>query len=147
MVDRARVDQLLTLLARYVKILRELGRTPLDEYKADPRNYGSGERFLQLAIEVTLDVGHHILAARGFDQPTTYAEIFAILGRESVLDNQFATNLVPMARMRNRLVHAYEDIDPTRVHELLRTRLNDFDRFAQQVTAYLDANERDKSSD
>jgi uncharacterized protein YutE (UPF0331/DUF86 family) len=40
--------------------------------------------------------------------------------------------------MRNRLVHHHADIDPERVHEVIRTRLVDFDRFAAQITAYAD---------
>jgi uncharacterized protein YutE (UPF0331/DUF86 family) len=138
-VDRARVDQLLALLARYVRILQGLARTPLNEFEADPRNYGSAERFLQLAIETTLAVGHHIVAAQGLDQPQTYAEVFTELGRKQVLDAEFAEALEPMARMRNRLVHVYEDVDRTLVHQLLQTRLGDFDRFAKEITAYLDA--------
>lgn len=43
-----------------------------------------------------------------------------------------------MARMRNRLVHHYEDIAAERVHEVLITRLGDFDRFAEQVLGYAD---------
>lgn len=142
MVDRPRVDQLLALLARYVRILRDLAETPLDVFVADPRNYGSAERFLQLAIEVTLDIGHHLLAASNLGQPATYAEVFSILGRAKVLDPTFAESLEPMARMRNRLVHAYEDVDAERVYEILRTRLDDFDRFAQEITVHLDAPER-----
>lgn len=138
MVDRPRVDQLLALLARYLRILRELAAAPRDEYVADPRNYGSGERFLQLAIETTLAIGHHVIAASGFAQPGTYAEVFRVLGNEGVLPADFAASIEPMARMRNRLVHHYEDVDPALVHELLRTRLSDFDRFAEAVTAYLD---------
>ena len=85
MVDRPRVDQLLALLGRYVRILRELAVVPLDEYVDDPRNYGSGERFLQLAIETALSIGHHVIAASGFAQPGTYAEVFRVLGKERVL--------------------------------------------------------------
>jgi uncharacterized protein YutE (UPF0331/DUF86 family) len=118
--------------------LRELAETPLDSFTQDPRNYGSGERFLQLAIEVALNIGHHIIASSGYQQPTTYAEVFSVLGREGVIDPAFAHDLEPMARMRNRLVHLYEDVDPGKVHELLRTRLADFDRFAQEITSYLD---------
>jgi len=140
-VDRPRVDQLLALLGRYVRILRELAVVPLDEYVADPRNYGSGERFLQLAIETALSIGHHVIAASGFAQPGSYAEVFRVLGRERVLPADFAASLEPMARMRNRLVHHYEDVDPALVHELLRTRLADFDRFAEAVTRYLDLKE------
>ena len=137
MVDQDRVDELLATLARYVRILRDLSEIPLADYQADPRNFGSAERFLQLAIETTLSVGHHIIAGAGFDQPTTYAEVFRVLGKEGVLDAEFAAALEPMARMRNRLVHHYEDVEPERVHELLRTRLGDFDRFAMAITEYL----------
>lgn len=138
MVDRDRVDQLLALLGRYVRILRDLSHTPIEEFTADPRNYGSAERFLQLAIETVLAVGHHIVAARGFSQPHTYAEVFTVLGRESVLEPGFAARLEPMASMRNRLVGVYEDVDPARVHEMLTEGLDDFDRFAREITEYLD---------
>ncbi len=54
-----------------------------------------------------------------------------------MLDAEFAAALEPMARMRNRLVHHYEDVEPARVHELLRTHLGDFDRFARAVAEHL----------
>lgn len=135
------MDQLLSLLTRYVRILHQLGRIPLAEFQADPRNFGSAERFLQLAIETTLSVGHHLVAALGLDQPTTYAEVFRTLGREGLLDAEFAQALEPMARMRNRLVHHYEDIDSGRLHDLLGNQLGDFDRFAASITKYLDDRE------
>jgi uncharacterized protein YutE (UPF0331/DUF86 family) len=43
-----------------------------------------------------------------------------------------------MARMRNLLVHHYADIAAEGVHEIIRTRLGDFDRFAEQITSYAD---------
>lgn len=138
MVDRPRVEQLLALLEGYVRILRELSATPLAEFADDPRSYGSAERFLQLAIETTLSVGHHVIAEGALGQPRTYAEVFAVLGREGVLDAAFAAELTPMARMRNRLVHHYEDVAAEQVHTILTTRLGDFERFAQQVMAYVE---------
>lgn len=144
MVDPERTDALLAMLARYVRILRDLSKIPLDEYRADPRNFGSAERFLQLAIETTLSIGHHIISASGFDQPASYAEVFRVLGKEAVLDAGFAASLEPMARMRNRLVHHYEDVEPARVHELLQTHLDDFDRFAQAIAEYLATLDNDR---
>ena len=61
-----------------------------------------------------------------------------MLGKDGVLDPKFATALQPMARMRNRLVHHYEHIAAERVHEILGSQLDDFDRFADQITAYAD---------
>jgi uncharacterized protein YutE (UPF0331/DUF86 family) len=137
-VDRPRLDQLLTLLAGYVRILRQLATTPLAEFVEDPRNYGSAERFLQLAIETTLSIGHHVIAEAGLSQPSTYAEVFAVLGKEGVLDPEFATALQPMASVRNRLVHHYEDVAAERIFEIIGSRLDDFDRFAEQIAAYAD---------
>lgn len=71
-------------------------------------------------------------------QPANYADVFRVLGKEGVLDAEFAASLEPMAWMRNRLVHVYEDVEPGRVHELLRTRLGDFDRFAAELSEYLE---------
>ncbi len=127
------------MLARYVRILRILAELPLDEYQKDPRNFGSAERFLQLAIETTLSIGHHIIAASGFNQPTSYADVFRVLGKEGVLKVDFAATLEPMARMRNRLVHHYEDIEPARVHDILRSHLDDFDHFARAIAEYIEA--------
>ena len=138
MVDRPRLDQLLALLARYVAFLRQLSLTPPDEFADDPRNYGSAERFLQLAIETTLSIGNHVIADAGFDQPDTYADIIVVLGKHGVLDPELTAALRPMARMRNLLGHHYADIAAERVHEIIRTRLDDFDRFAEQITSYAD---------
>jgi uncharacterized protein YutE (UPF0331/DUF86 family) len=137
-VDRARVDELFALLTRYVRILRDLREEPRAAFVAEPRLYGSAERFLQLAIETTLSVGHHLIAAFGLEQAGTYAEVFEILERAEVLEPELAEDLLPMARLRNRLVHVYEDVDPGRIHEILADRLDDFDRFAAAVTRYLD---------
>lgn len=139
MVDRPRVDQLLALLARYTAILRGLASLPLEEFEGDPRSYGSAERFLQLAIETTLRIGNHVIAAEGLPQPDTYADVFRVLGEAEVLSLDFAEELGPMARMRNRLVHVYDDIEPSYVHAVLGQRLGDFDRFATAVTDHLDA--------
>ncbi len=43
-----------------------------------------------------------------------------------------------MARMRNRLVHHYEDVAAEQIHAILGTRLGDFDRFAAQVMDYVE---------
>ena len=72
------------------------------------------------------------------EQPTTYAEVYDILGRAGILEPPFAARLRPMARMRNRLVHVYEDVTPALVHRVLLEDLGDFDEFARQITVHLD---------
>ena len=43
-----------------------------------------------------------------------------------------------MAGLRNRLVHVYWEVAPQHVHEVWQSRLDDFDRFAREVTRCLD---------
>ena len=64
-VIRRRLDQ----LGRYLEILDHYRGYDLASFTSDPERYGSAERFLQLAIEATLDVGTHIVAdAEGFSR-------------------------------------------------------------------------------
>lgn len=150
MVDRERVDGLLALLQRYVSLLRELAEQPLETVQADPHVRGSAERYLQLAIETALNTGHHVIGGLGLRQPADYADVFRILGEAGILDPDFAAEIEPMAGLRNRLVHVYWEVDPEQVHTLLRTRLDDFDRFAEEVTAALeriDTDDRAASDD
>ena len=46
-----------------------------------------------------------------------------------------------MIGLRNRLVHAYEGVDPDILHRVLVEELDDFDRFIEDVTALLAAEE------
>lgn len=141
-VDRDRVDSLFGLLRTYVGRLQELAETPAEVLAEDPLASAALERYLQLAIQTLLDVGHHVVSALGLPQPVGYADIFTSLAKGGVIDPTFAQEIAGMAGLRNRLVHAYGDIQPARLHDFASTRLDDFGRFAAEVTAYLDAAER-----
>jgi uncharacterized protein YutE (UPF0331/DUF86 family) len=41
-----------------------------------------------------------------------------------------------MARFRNRLVHLYWDVDDARVHEFLRTGVDDMARFGERIARH-----------
>jgi len=46
----------------YLTILERFQRYDLEAFLSDPEHYGSAERFLQLAIEASLDMGSHVIA-------------------------------------------------------------------------------------
>ena len=62
MVKREVVRRRLERLAEYLTILERFQDYELEIFLSDPEHYGSAERFLQLAIEATMDVGSHIVA-------------------------------------------------------------------------------------
>lgn len=137
MIDPKVIDSRLLKLKEYVKYLREASSLSLDEFKDDPRNYGSVERFLQVAIECCIDIGNHIISRLGLKRPDEYRDVFVILGDAGVIPADFAQELVPMASFRNRLVHLYWTVDKDEVYRILQTRLGDFDKFAEHIVKFV----------
>jgi uncharacterized protein YutE (UPF0331/DUF86 family) len=125
------------MLDKYLSFLKQISRFNLTEFTEDPRNYGSAERFLQLAIETTLNIGNHIISTHNFEAPQDYADIFIILSKHSILPKNFAEELNNMARFRNRLVHVYWEVDTSRVYNIIQSKLGDFEKFKRYITEFL----------
>jgi uncharacterized protein YutE (UPF0331/DUF86 family) len=98
------------------------------------------ERGLQLAAQNVLDVATHVSAARGQDAPD-YASAILGLGDGAVLTPAAARSLRDLAGFRNVLVHGYLDVDlqVQVVEEVLGTRLDELEAFADSVQRWLHA--------
>lgn len=119
-------------------ILRRISGMSLEQFIADPFINGSAERYLQVSIEICLDVTRHIISTESLGYPQTHAEAFAMLAQANIIPDDLLSTLQRMAGFRNRLVHLYWDIEQEMIHEILRTQLNDFDLYRDCIVAYLD---------
>jgi uncharacterized protein YutE (UPF0331/DUF86 family) len=81
------------------------------------RAHTSAERYLERVIGRMIDVNYHVLTESGQAPPKDYYESFTALSHIGALDPEFATRIAACAGLRNRIVHEYEAIDPSRVHE------------------------------
>lgn len=124
-------------MQEYLKILKQISRYNIEDFKSNPEHYGSAERFLQLAIECCIDIGSHIIASEGFRRPEDYADVFKVLGENKVLPEDFAAQLVKMARFRNLLVHIYLEVDLNQVYNILKNNLGDLEKFAKHIINYI----------
>jgi len=97
------------------------------------------ERSLQVAAEISLDIGRRIIALEGFRYAEDNQDVFRILAAEQVIPHQLLDSLLNMARFRNLVVHDYAKIDDAIVYGILLNRLGDFDAFADAVRVYLEA--------
>lgn len=138
MVDRYVVQARLAKIREYVALLRRI-RSLADErrFVSDPLIYGNAERYLQLAIQAVLDVSHHIVADMDLGLPTDSQALFSTLAKHKVLPTRLAKKLVPMAGLRNVLVHEYLEIDRRRVYRALKEELRDFESFVRAVSKLL----------
>lgn len=133
MVDKPKLDQMLSNLRRYVGVLEALGETPVGVFLADPDKVGNAKYHLVIAIECCIDVANHIIASENLRFPKDNADSFAVLIEHGILPPGTMEALRAMAKFRNRLVHLYWDVEDARVHDYLRTSLGDFRAFARAV--------------
>ena len=56
------VSKRLAKLREYVEVLKKVRTEPRERFISDPLVYGSAERYTQLAIQVMLDIGSHLVA-------------------------------------------------------------------------------------
>ena len=137
-VDR---QLLATRVAKIREELRHLGRLDalsLDQFLASSVEQHAVERALEIIIEVCLDIGHHVISREGLRRPNDYREVFGILREAGIIDRDLGRRLEDMASFRNRLVHGYLDIDPTRVYDMARHELADVEAFvATLVSRYI----------
>ncbi len=129
----------LRLLAEYADELREYRSqaTSLAVYTGTRMLHRSVERCLQVAVEVCLDIGRHLIALEGFRYPQDNQDVFKVLAEEKVVSALLLIGLQDFARFRNLIVHDYAKIDDAKVYEILKRRLGDFDAFALAVATYL----------
>ena len=133
-------DEILTkleMLKGYVEILRRYRGRTLEEVKANSTLRGAIERYLQVALECTFDVGEMIISLDGFRKPGTYREVIEVLGEKDILSGEFVERFAPAAGFRNILVHVYAEVNVEKVHKFLQENLEDFDDFAKQIAKYL----------
>ena len=90
---------------------------------------------LQRVIQISVDLGAHLIVERGWETPTTMAETFDVLAAHGVIDGTLAERLRRAVGFRNISVHEYDRIDWERVWVLLTTRLDDFRTFVARLNA------------
>ena len=123
----------LSKLREYVGLLRILRSRPQEDFIKDPFVIGNVERYLQLAIQAVLDICNHIVADGRLGLVEEYRDAVRLLGQSGYLDPDLTKGLIPMAGLRNILVHDYLDVDRGRLHALLQDCLEDFEQFAIQI--------------
>lgn len=128
MVDAESVSRRLDRLTPLLEELEAIHAAGHDAYMADFRSRLAADHAIQLAIQICIDVGAHLIAELGLETPSDYRGIFESL-RPAGLDAELADRLANAAGMRNILVHDYLEVDDDAIWEAL-DRLDDLRQFA-----------------
>lgn len=139
MIDPELVTRKLVLITEDLRRLEALARKSREEYLASEIDEDLAERYLERMIGRMIDVNYHLVTESGEAPPRDYHESFAALSRVGALPGEFARRLAPCAGLRNRIVHAYDDLDPSRVYDSLRDALADVPAYLTAIRDFLDS--------
>jgi uncharacterized protein YutE (UPF0331/DUF86 family) len=132
LVDGERQLARLQQLERLIDQLERVRAGGQAAYLADEDLRRMSERRLELAIQICIDVGAHLVSELSTPPPSDYAGIFKSLADAGHLDRDLGERLSGAARQRNLLIHLYLEIDDSRVFASLE-RLEDLRAFAAVV--------------
>ncbi len=132
-VDKELLQRHLKQLRDATAILRDLGKTPREEFVSDYRVYGLAERYLQLAIEACLQICSMLVSALGLRRPEGYHELLSIVAGEQIIPRPLAYRLELITNLRDSLVHDPSSLNRDLLYDHLQQRLSDLDAFADAL--------------
>ncbi len=119
-----------------LKILAELKELSQEKFKSDPKIFKLAEYCLQISIQALLDICQYIIAGNNWRRPRDNQEIINIIAANNIIPQDFARCILPMAGLRNILVHDYLKIDLDKIYNHLQN-LDDFRTFQKHILAYI----------
>jgi uncharacterized protein YutE (UPF0331/DUF86 family) len=136
-MDRQVIDQKLESLRRCLVRIQ-------DKFPADAAELQSNFDLqdiialnLSRAVQLTVDIGSHIISTMNMPAPETMGQTFDILAQQNVLSRNVADQLKKSVGFRNIAVHNYEAINWLIVHSIVSEHLQDFTEFARAVANWV----------
>jgi uncharacterized protein YutE (UPF0331/DUF86 family) len=129
LVDVNRVEARIQRLEELIERLDEVRQAGEEAYLADQQQRAATERWLQVAVQVCIDLGTQLVTEQSARPPSDYADVFTILGEKKVIPSDLSQRLSDAAKQRNLIVHLYLEIDDRAVFASLG-HLDDLREFA-----------------
>ncbi len=127
----------LQALDEYLGYLKDLQKVNKKSFLADYHQFGLGEHYLHLSIEVLLDVAKMVIIAFNFPRPEENRDVFRVLHDKKVMSEKLYNQLMGASGFRNVLIHEYEKINRERVYEYLQNDIDQFREFKRQALRFL----------
>ena len=139
-MDKQIVEQKLESLRRCIERIQ--GKQPLsaNDLETDIDKQDIISLNLSRAVQLTVDIGVHIISGLSSQVPDTMGQTFEVLAYKHVITKELATRLKKSVGFRNIAVHNYDAINWDIVHSIVQLHLKDFSEFAKAILVWQDKN-------
>ena len=136
-ISKHKIFEKLSLLDEYLKYLKEIQQVNKNSFLKDYHFHGLAERYLQLSIQVLIDLGQLIIMEKQLTRPVEPQEIFSVLFNHKILSENLVNQLTGIVGFRNILVHEYGKIDREKVYEYLKNNLRIFEQYKKETLKFI----------
>lgn len=112
---------------------------------ADPADFAADDDALDLvsfnlllAVQTCLDLATHLIADESWAPAATAREAFERLEEKGVISKETTRALRQAVGLRNVVAHGYDGVDPVQVHAAASTGLTHLERFAAELSAWVE---------
>lgn len=137
--SQGKILEKLDRLNEYLGYLKTLKKEAKNEkvFLSDFHIFGNTERYLQLSIQIILDVCHLIIIDLGLQKPGDNYGVVSVLFEKELISGALADKLTKMIGLRNILVHEYGRIDRKKIYDILQNQISDIEEFKKQILGFL----------
>jgi len=132
-MDREVIEQKIESLRRCVNRVRLKTPATAAILAGDPDAQDILTLNLTRAVQLCVDIGAHLIAAKDKPAPDTMGQTFDVLTDMGVLSTELAVRMKKAVGFRNIAVHNYEAIDWEIAHAIAVRHIDDFSAFASAV--------------
>lgn len=137
-IDTNTVRSLLEYLEAEIKVIEESGVTEaaLSEGESNPFTDATKYR-MQIAVEMVINLAEHIVAGLNLGKPEFAKELFPLLVKQEIIDDELSEKLQKSVGLRNVLVHMYREVDLGILADSATAGLDDIRAFAKAINEFL----------
>ena len=139
-MDRKLIEQKLESLRRAIQRVSDKCPASPDILARDFDAQDIVSLNLTRAVQITVDIGSHLIACTDYPPPTTMGEVFEVMNQAGFIDAKLAERMKKAVGFRNLAVHNYNAINWAIVYAIATQHLDDFKDFARAVIAIKNVN-------
>lgn len=133
-MDQQLIAEKLESLRRCVERIRTRCPDQASQLASDPDLQDIVSLNLTRAVQICIDVAAIVISDSDVPAPDTMGGAFDALAELGVIDEELARQLKAAVGFRNIAVHSYRRIDWEIVHRLCQDNVEDFRKFAAEVS-------------
>ena len=130
MYDMERIGKIISDIEKYFTDLEEL-KIDKEEDLEDKRNFYALSMALFSILNRTINLGSELVMANNLGMPTTYKDIFRLLGKNGFISRELEKELSHLVFYRNLLSHEYYDLTEKDVFDVSK-RINIVKQFVEK---------------